>query len=505
MDAPARDVSPSDATTTSFCPPHARPFVLVAAILASSMGFIDGTVVSLAMPAIRADLGASLIEAQWIANSYMLMLAALVLFGGASGDVFGVRNIFLAGIAVFMVTSLACAVAPDGHSLAWLRAAQGAGAAFMVPGSLAIIAKSYPPAERGRAIGTWAAFSSLTTALGPFIGGMMLSFGDPWVWRLIFAINVPIGLLAVALLLLRVPVDRPVARRPLDVPGAVLATLGLGLVAWGLTAFGAPAEDRRVHPLAWIALGVLVLAGFILWERRTRVPMVKLDLFRIRAFAGANLYTLLLFFGFNGVLFFLPMTLVSAWGAAEWQASLLLLPLSLAIATLSGWAGRLSDRIGPRLPLTVGALLVAASFAAVALTMPLMLLWTATFPALLLLAIGMGLLVSPLSSAVMLATPDEDTGLASGVNNALARAAGLLAIAALGAVAGIVFNAQAPGIAMEFGIAPMTPLDAELDGLRVAASNRAFQAIAAVSSLMCLAGAAVAWATQPDLRSMRSG
>ena len=198
------------------------------------MGFIDGSVVSLAMPAIRADLGASLVDAQWITNGYMLFLSALVLLGGAAGDIFGVRNIFSAGIAVFMATSLACALATDAQMLIVTRAVQGIGAAFMVPGSLAIIAKAYPTEERGRAIGQWAAFSSLTTAIGPFIGGMVLSFGADWMWRLIFAINVPIGLIALAILHWRVPRDRPTERRRLDIPGALLATAGLGLMAWGL-------------------------------------------------------------------------------------------------------------------------------------------------------------------------------------------------------------------------------------------------------------------------------
>ena len=308
--------TPGQSPRTTFCPPDSRRFVLFTAILASSMGFIDGSVVSLAMPAIRADLGASLVDAQWISNGYMLFLSALVLLGGAAGDVFGVRNIFSAGIAVFMAMSLACALSTDAQMLIVTRAAQGIGAAFMVPGSLAIIAKAYPPETRGRAIGQWAAFSSLTTAMGPFIGGMVLSFGADWMWRLIFAINVPIGLLALGLLCWRVPRDRPAERRTLDIPGALLATAGLGLMAWGLTSFGLPESARGVSPFVWLAAGVGVFAGFIVWERRARAPMVRLELFRSRAFSGANVFTLVLFFAFNAVLFFLPMTLVSAWGTA---------------------------------------------------------------------------------------------------------------------------------------------------------------------------------------------
>jgi EmrB/QacA subfamily drug resistance transporter len=487
---------------TTFCPPESRRFVLFTAILASSMGFIDGSVVSLAMPAIRADLGASLVDAQWISNGYMLFLGALVLLGGAAGDVFGVRNIFSAGIAVFMVTSLACALSSDAQMLIVTRALQGMGAAFMVPGSLAIIAKAYPPETRGRAIGQWAAFSSLTTAMGPFIGGMVLSFGADWMWRLIFAINVPIGLIALAILYWRVPPDRPTEKRRLDIPGALLATAGLGLMAWGLTSFGLPASEQHVSPFLWLTSGLALFAGFILWERRARAPMVRLELFASRAFSGANVFTLILFFAFSAVLFFLPMTLVSAWRRPEWEASLVMLPLSLAIATFSSRAGRVADRFGPRLPLTAGAALMGLSYAGLALTMPLMLLWQVTLPVLLLNAAGMAMLVSPLSAAVMLATPDRHTGLASGVNNAVARAAGLMAVAALGAVASVVFAATAgadlPGI--EFGARVTAALDPQSEALRVAASNQAFQAIATIAAAMCVLAALVAWFTQPSWR-----
>ena len=484
---------------TTFCPAHARRFVLISAILASSMGFIDGAVVSLAMPAIRADLGATLAEAQWIINSYLLFLSALVLLGGAAGDVFGVRNIFAVGIAVFVVTSLACAVAPNAEALIAMRAAQGVGAALMIPGSLAIIAKSYPPSTRGRAIGQWAAFSSLTTAFGPFLGGMLLSFGEDWMWRLIFAINGPIGAIAMAMLLWRVPQDKPAARRKLDIPGAVLATVGLGLMAWGLTGYGLEAGARVAPPWLWLAGGVVILVAFVMWEKRTASPMVKLELFRSTPFSGANLFTLILFFAFSAVLFFLPMTLISAWDKAEWEASLAMLPLSVAIASLSGYAGRLADQVGPRLLLSGGAFLVAIAFAGMALTMPLMSLWTVTVPFTTVMALGMAMLVSPLSSAVMLATPDADTGLASGINNAVARAAGLMAVAAMGALAGIVFSAVAgdrlPG--MEFGGFGDGTLAVAEETLRVAATNRAFQAVAAVSSVMCFGAALIAWFTQP--------
>lgn len=500
MNSGALTIDESRRNGSTFCPPESRRFVLVTAILASGMGFIDGSVVSLAMPIIRADLGATLVDAQWISNSYMLFLSALVLLGGAAGDVYGVRNIFAWGIAIFIATSLACALAPDADTLIVMRALQGIGAAFMVPGSLAIIAKSYPAESRGRAIGLWAAFSSLTTAGGPFIGGMVLSFGAEWMWRLIFAINVPIGLVAIGMLLARVPRDRPPEERRLDYTGALLATLGLGLMAWGLTNFGVPENERMVAPWLWVAVGVLVFAVFIVWEKHAAMPMVKLALFRSKAFSGANVYTLILFFALNAVLFFLPMTVVTGWNIPEWQASLLVVPLSLFIAVFSGRAGRLADRIGPRLPLTIGAALVGLSYAGLAATMQMMRLWEVTFPILLLQAAGMSMLVSPLSAAVMLATPDSDTGLASGVNNAVARAAGLMAVAALGAMASLVF-ASVLGESMagiEFGARPAAPLEAGVEMLRIAATNHAFQAIAWVSALMCLIAAVIAWTTQPS-------
>jgi EmrB/QacA subfamily drug resistance transporter len=493
--------------SVTFCPAERRPLVLVAAILASSMGFIDGSVVALAMPAIRADIGGSLIDAQWITNAYMLFLSSLVLIGGASGDVFGVRNIFAGGVALFVAASLLCALSPDISVLIGIRAMQGIGAAFMVPGSLALIAKAYPADSRGAAIGSWAAFSSLTTAMGPVLGGAVLSLGPAWMWRTIFAINVPTRIVVLALLFLRVPLDRPGEGRRLDIPGAVLATLGLGLFSWGLTAFAVPPEQRQLPPLLWLLMGAAAFVAFVAWESFARSPMVKLGLFRSRAFGGANLYTLVLFFAFNAVLFFLPMTVVSGWRIPEWKASLLFLPVSVWIAALSRLTGRAADRIGPRLFLTAGSLLVALAYAGLAMTMPLMRLWSVTLPLMMLAGFGMALLVSPLSSAVMNAVPDSDTGLASGVNNAVARAAGLMAIAALGAVAGLVFEGMmgASAAMVSFGVPPDTILDETTETARVAATNTAFAIVAATASAACLLAALIAWFSQPSRKAPVTG
>ena len=270
--------------------------MLFAAILASALGFIDGTVVSIAIPAIRSDIGATFADAQWISNAYAVTLSALILAGGAAGDNFGLRRTFVIGIVLFIMASLACALAPGPSSLIAARAVQGIGAAIMVPGSLAIIAKAYPKEERGRAIGIWAASSALTTALGPVIGGLILSTFGAGVWRLIFAINLPLGAVAVYLLLFKVPADKPAERRDLDLSGAAIATAGLGALAYGLTALSSGDAGSIVLPLAFVVVGIFVFVGFILWERRQHDPMVDLSFFRSGAFSGANAATFFLYF-----------------------------------------------------------------------------------------------------------------------------------------------------------------------------------------------------------------
>ncbi len=499
MSETAFPVTPEQGGRSSICPPQARKYVLASAILASSMGFIDSSIVSLAVPAMRADLGASLADAQWITNAYMLFLASLVLAGGAAGDVFGVRRVFGLGVALFVLTSALCALAPDKNTLIAMRGAQGMGAALMVPGSLTIIAKSYPPEIRGQAIGMWAAISSITTAMGPIVGSLVLSYGEDWMWRLLFAINVPFGLAVLAMLYLKVPAIGTGEIRRLDVPGSLLATLALGAFAWGLTAYGPDAGFDILPPGAWLAIGVILSIAFVWWERRAPQPMVKLELFSSRAFAGANLFTLVLFVAFNAILFFLPMTLITGWGALEWQASLVLAPLSVFIGSLSRMSGRFADRYGPRMPLTAGAILLGVSYAALAATMPLMEIWTVTLPVMCLNGLGMGILVSPLSTAVMQAAPDGDAGFASGFNNAVARSAGLLAVAAFGALAGLVFaGAAGDSPSLDFGAFAPEGLPAEIVRLHSEATNRTFQVISAICSAFCFVAAAIAWVTQPS-------
>lgn len=420
----------------NFCPAARRKYVLVAAILASAMGFIDGSVVAIAIPAMRESLDASLMQVQWINNGYILALSALILVGGAAGDRFGLRRVFGLGILLFVLASVACAVAPTAETLIVARIVQGVAAALMVPGSLAIIAKTYPEGERARAIGIWAAASAMTTSLGPVLGGALLSVGDAGVWRLIFAINLPIGAVALALIWLRVPDDTPVAADPLDIVGAALATASLGLIAWGLTgAEGEHAGADAARPLVWAAVGAVLLVAFLWWEARARHPMMPLRLFASGSFSAANLLTFCLYFALSGVLFYLPMTLITGWGLAEAQVGLIFVPLSLAIALGSGPVGALADRLGARPLIAAGSALVAVAYGGLGLAVLAQSFWWGVFPAMCLMGVGMALVVAPLSTAVMGAVRVADSGAASGINNAISRTAGLVAVAVLGGLA----------------------------------------------------------------------
>jgi EmrB/QacA subfamily drug resistance transporter len=483
--------------TQDIASPQSRGFVLVAAILASSMGFIDGSVISIAIPSIRADLGATLADAQWVSNGYLLFLSALILLGGAAGDRFGLRNVFGLGIAVFVAASIVCALAPTPLVLVAARAVQGIGAAFMVPGSLAIIAKAYPRDERGRAIGIWAAASSLTTIGGPIIGGFVLTALGDWSWRLVFAINLPLGLVALALLWFRVAPDRPEAGRKLDVVGAVLATLALMLIAFGLTGDGSDSVPPLSHTIVWCGSGLVLAMVFIFWERRSPHPMLPLGLFANIGFSGANALTFALYFALGGTMFYLPMTMIGGWGESPATVSLVLLPLGISLTLLSSLSGKWADRYGPGPLIAAGSLLVAGAFALLGVTAPLHAVWSAVLPSIVLLGLGMGLVVSPLSTAVMTSVGDGDTGVASGVNNAVARVAGLVAVALLGAVVATVFERNlgaAAELPIFFGVVT-DGLSAEEEGLRLVATDAAFAAVAYITAALSVVSAAVAWLT----------
>jgi EmrB/QacA subfamily drug resistance transporter len=420
------------------CALSSRRWVLAAAILGSSMAFVDGTVVNVALPAIQRTLQATAFEAQWIVESYALFLAALLLVGGSLGDHYGRRRIFAIGVALFAAASVGCALSGDAQQLIVARAVQGIGAALLVPGSLALISASFPEKERGRAIGTWSGFSGIAAAIGPVLGGYLIDHYS-WVWA--FLINVPVAIVVLAIVRWRVPESRgESATGGLDVRGALLATLGLGGIVYAF--IEAPTRQwSSAAVIVALGIGIAATLTFVVVELRTRSPMLPLHLFRLRNFAGANSLTLLLYAALGGGLYFFPLNLIQVQGYTATAAGAALLPFILIMFVLSRWAGTLVDRFGSKLPLIVGPVIAAVGFSLFALPGIEADYWSAFFPAVVVLGVGMTITVAPLTTTVMNSVGSDLAGVASGVNNAVSRTAALLAIAIFGMVMAWAFEA----------------------------------------------------------------
>ena len=453
----------------SFGTARAR-WVLAATALGSGMAFLDGTVVNVALPAMGEDLDADMAGLQWIVNGYMLMLAALILLSGSLGDRLGRRRTFVAGVIWFALASLVCAVAPNLEVMVAGRVLQGIGGALLTPGSLAILQTTFAHSDRFKAVGAWSGLTSVAAAVGPFVGGSLVDSGS---WRWIFLLNLPLALVTVLITLRHVPETRDeTATGKLDLTGALLATLGLAGLTYGLISAGERGFGDPVV-LTTLVAGLFALAVFVEVERRSSHPMLPPGIFKNLRFTGANLVTVVVYGALGTATFLLVVYLQTALEYDALTAGASLLPLTLLMLTLSGYAGELSEKIGARIPMTVGPLLMAGGFLLMQRIEPGSAYVSDVLPGVLVLGLGLVATVAPLTATVLSSVEDHHAGIASGVNNAVARSAQLMAVAAIPMAAGITGEVYRDPVAF----------------------SKSFGTVLWISAVLSVAGGVIAWIT----------